>query len=47
MEKEQDNLADNNTIQRIGYNLALSAHIVFISTATIGAAILLAVLLFS
>lgn len=46
MEQESETPLLYNTVKRVGCKLVLVAHAVFIAVALIGAAVLLAVLLF-
>ena len=46
MEHESETPLLYSTVKRVGYKLALAAHIIFITTALIGTIMLLAVLLF-
>lgn len=45
MEQESETPLLYNTIKRVGYKVALAAHVLFIAVALIGTVILLAVLL--
>lgn len=47
MEQESETPLLYTTVKRVGYKLALAAHITFITMSLVGAAILLAVLLFA
>lgn len=46
MEQESETPLLYNTVKRVGYKLALVAHLAFITLAIAGTAILMAVLLF-